>query len=428
MRINLLFLILLFSILPAFSVGASNQCLLLGPEDAAEIAIERNPTLSALRREAESVRARIGPAGALPDPQLGIGILNLPMDTFSFDQEAMTQTQIKLTQKIPFPGKLSIKRSIQKLEALRAQWRERAETLKVKAEVKGLWWELFRIKNTFDILLKEEKTLRKIIELTQSRYETGKGLQSDVLLSQLELTRVLKEKIDLEARYHEVEKKLISLMSVSHECIDLKEDIETGLLPLEDQGLLVGEAMNINPTLKEKETLLAIKRRTYDLKKRDLYPDFAITGAYGKRFGENPNGDDRADFGSLLVTMNIPLFFKQKQNQEIISALRAVEALESAIKAEKDNIDGKIGSELSLYNGLLQQDTLYRKTIIPKARATLLALKDSYAAGRADILGLLKAELMLYRFEGDHIGIISNAKKVLSRLEAIVGKDLEGEK
>lgn len=37
------------------------------------------------------------------DPRLRLGILNLTVDTFSFDYEAMTQKLIQVKQKLPFP-------------------------------------------------------------------------------------------------------------------------------------------------------------------------------------------------------------------------------------------------------------------------------------------------------------------------------------
>ncbi len=50
---------------------------------------------------------RIEQNSNLPDPVLGFGFMNLPVNSFSLDQEPMTGIGVGLSQAFPFPGKLS---------------------------------------------------------------------------------------------------------------------------------------------------------------------------------------------------------------------------------------------------------------------------------------------------------------------------------
>ena len=123
-----------------------------------------------------------------------------------------------------------------------------------------------------------------------------------------------------------------------------------------------------------------------------------------------------------MVSLNIPIFFNAKQGQEVISAIEKTKAAENELRDEKLKIRDRLSGLFSIYNGLLKQDILYRKSIIPKAESTLSALKAAYTAGRADILGLLRAELILYRFKEAHINIVSRAKKIKAEIYALIGR------
>ena len=421
---GILFFVLFFARVARASSGG--ECLILSPNDAARIAQENNPKVTSLRHRVEVEAALIEPSGSLPDPILGIGVANLPTDTFSFDQESMTQTQVRLTQKLPFPGKLSLRSSIQGLRKEIEAWRLKASILDVRKEAISLWWELYRIETVLHLVSREESTLKKIIELSSSRYETGSGLQSDVLLSQLELTRLLDRKIALQAKRKDVESKLLSTLGKRDGCIELKKEREMpSLVELSPASTLFEQALKTNPSIKEKETRLKLKRLSYELRKKDFYPDFSITGAYGKRFGDNPDGSDRADFATLVFSLNIPIFYKKKQSLRVVSSLEAIRSVEEALHDEELRLKSAISGRYATYSGLLDQERLYRHTIIPKAETTLSALNRAYGAGKADILGLLRAELMLYRFKESHINVLARAKRLAAELDALVGRDHE---
>ncbi len=337
----------------------------------------------------------------------------------------MTQSQIKITQRIPFPGKLNLKENIQRLKTDEKSYALKKLALNIKKDVSSLWWELYRIDSILELIERERATLKKIIELTNSKYEAGSGLQSDVLLAQLELTKLIDKEIEFKTRMKDTESRLLFLLGKKEGCIDIKRPKVVRLAKIKDMESLKKEALLKNPSILEKETVLKRKNFIHKLKKREYYPDFSLTGAYGKRFGTNPNGDDRADFLTFMVSLNIPIFFKAKQGQEVVSALERAKAIENELRDEKIKVKDRLSGLFSTYKGLLKKDALYTKSIIPKAESTLNALKTSYTAGRADILGLLRAELTLYRFKEAHINVLSRAKKIKAEIYALIGRSEE---
>lgn len=94
------------------------------------LALEANPRVHAARAQIDAARARIAPAGALPDPMLGIGVMNLPLAEPGF-RDDMTLKTIAIGQQLPFPGKLALARRVAEHELRAADARFEAAHIEV---------------------------------------------------------------------------------------------------------------------------------------------------------------------------------------------------------------------------------------------------------------------------------------------------------
>ena len=81
----------------------------------------------AVMMSAMMVPAAVPQAGALPDPQLAFGLVNRMLPNFGAD-EPMTMNELRLTQMLPWPGKLGFgKRRAEHLARLQAFHDERID-------------------------------------------------------------------------------------------------------------------------------------------------------------------------------------------------------------------------------------------------------------------------------------------------------------
>src|SRR3972149_7440472 len=72
-------------------------------------ALQNNPELRAAAKEIEAANQRVRPAGALEDPMLEAGFINLPIESLRFNREDMTMKMLGLSQKLPYPGKRALR-------------------------------------------------------------------------------------------------------------------------------------------------------------------------------------------------------------------------------------------------------------------------------------------------------------------------------
>ncbi len=147
---------------------------------------QNNPKLQSAYHAVEASKAKIPQAGALPDPTLSINILNVPVSTLVFDQEAMTGKQIAFFQKIPFPGKLGLKEAIARENAIAAQARYEEIRNDLVKQLKSLYYRLYFVDKSIQVVDKNTGIIKQFIQIVETKYTVGKGLQQDVLRAQVE--------------------------------------------------------------------------------------------------------------------------------------------------------------------------------------------------------------------------------------------------
>lgn len=121
----------------------------LGLREAVDLALQQDPWLEGSRLRQQALNASAVAAGSLPDPMVSVGAGSLPTDTFDFNQEAMTQFKVGVTQTLPRGDSLALGR--QRLEVMGEQQShlqaDRREQLAVA--VAGRWLDAWRAGRAF---------------------------------------------------------------------------------------------------------------------------------------------------------------------------------------------------------------------------------------------------------------------------------------
>ena len=160
-------------------------------------ALENNPQLKSYNSAISADSARIQQSGALPDPVLSLNLLNIPTNSFAFDQEPMTGKQIALRQLFPFPGKLSLKEDISSAGVSISIANFLEYQNQIIKDVKTGYFELFFLDKSIEITEKNQQLLIEFTAIAGSKYIVGKGLQQDVLKAQVELSKMIDKLIQL---------------------------------------------------------------------------------------------------------------------------------------------------------------------------------------------------------------------------------------
>jgi len=401
----------------------------LSLEDAIEIALSNNPGLQEIAARVRAAEAVPPQAGSLPDPMLTFSAMNLPTDTFDLDQEPMTQMRIGLSQSFPFPGKLGLRKEAAEFDAAAlAHSYEGARQILIR-DIKKEWWTAFYIGRALDIVARNLGLLRGFVDIAGEKYAVGEGLQSDVVLAQLELTKLLDLEIRLKSAAETSAAKLRAFMGLGLAIpIRLPERVPVEFEAIADQATLLGEAELASPVLAMEKTRIHASESRKKLAEKDFYPDFNITAGYGFRSGFDPiRNTDRADFASIGIGVTIPLYSGTKQSKALQQRREEVQERTLGLARARLSLQEQISIGLASYNQATEQVRLFATGIIPQARQTVEAMRAAYLVGEVDFLNLVSAQITLYNYETRYWQVVAEANQALAAIEAAVGKELENE-
>jgi outer membrane protein TolC len=397
----------------------------LGPERAVALALSGNPGLVVLKLRASALAEVPSQVGTLPDPSVSFGLLSVPTDSFSMSQEAMTQTQIGLALTLPFPGKLGLREQAANLEAESAESDVAEKRLALAKTVRQLWWNLFYLDHALHVVKQNQDLLRQFVKIAETRYKTGVGMQSDVLLAQVELSRLLDADISLVATRHAQAAALNAQLGLSAEReITLAMVAAEDLPSLPDTKFLNKLALESRPMIRSRGKLLDAASARTRLAERDYYPDLRLGAAYGIR-KDAPNGSSRADLASITLNLNIPIFAGRRQDKAVSQRHLEEQKEKYNLQDAILQVDSEVAQAVADYRAACEQASLFKSGIIPQASQTTSSMLSAYQVNKVDFLNLVRSQVTLYNYQTQYWKTISAAWQSWARLESAVGVALD---
>jgi outer membrane protein TolC len=179
-------------------------------------------------------------------------------------------------------------------------------------------------------------------------------------------------------------------------------------------------ALEINPTLKGMKKIIEAKQKAYALAKREYYPDLNLRFAYGQR--DKLMGMRQDDMLTGMVEINIPIFYKSKQDRKVAETMADIKSAEAQYQAMKNEILFMIADMGSMVQRVERQIDLYKTGIIPQASLQVNSALSAYRVNRADFLTLLDSRMTLYKYELEYHLALTEYEKSVASLGAAVGK------
>lgn len=386
-------------------------------------ALAQHPRLAQQQAQAEAAARVPAQAGSLPDPELQLNALNLPVDRFGIDDENMTQLQIGVAQRLPFPGTLSLRREAAEQVAQAAQAQLAETELQLLEQVESHWWELVYLQQALAIIARHRDLLAQSAAIAQTEYRVGKGLQQDVLLAEVELSRLAERRIELSGQQDKTRAELGPLLGMAAAApLRVAVPEQPALPDLPATAELVKQARLARPLLSVKRSELAAARSRRDLARRDYYPDLAVSARYGFRQGRDARGRERTDFASIMLSLEVPLYFAGKQRQHVAEQGARVTARTEALAVALLQLERELGAARADYRRWQQRAQLLTERLIPQARQSVRSMQAGYRADQVDFLNLARARVSLLEFEQQHWRALTRARQALTRLQALTGE------
>jgi cobalt-zinc-cadmium efflux system outer membrane protein len=391
-----------------------------------EEALSKNPDVLAAKSKWEVLRERPPQAGSLEDPMVGLGIVNLPTDTFSFRQEDMTMKEVSVTQKVPYPGKRPLRSDIAQKEAEAAYSDYEEAKNKISRDMKTAYYELFYINKAIQVTEKNREVLKLLNQIAETKYSVGEGIHTDVFKAQVELSKMIDELIMFSQNKRSLKARINTLLhQPPFATLGEPEELSFEKFSAEPEEL-VKAAMDRRPLLQSMKRMVERNQAGLRMAERDYYPDFDFKLAYGQR-DDGPMGR-RADMVTAMVAINLPLWYKTKQDRKVAESQKDIQAAKDQLSAMTNEIRFMIGDKLTEVERAERQLELLKTGIIPLATLSLDSAMGSYRVNKVDFITVLDSLMTLFRYEIQYYRLLTDSRKSIAEIEAAVGKSLAEEK
>lgn len=414
---------LLLLMLPTLSARAQPADSTLVLDELVRQVLEENPELRSSREGWNAGKTRIPQEEALPDPTLGLSLMNLPVNSFALDQEPMTGKQVTLMQPIPFPGKLRLKGDIARSESEVTFQQHRELQNQLVKRAKQAYYDLYYTDRALETVARNRELLNEFVEIAETRYSVGNGLQQDVMRAQVALSKMIDRELRLRQERISIQARLNRLINEPAGAPLGKATAPAAgplSLPLDS---LVQRARGASPLLAAWNTVLKRSGQQVDLALRDRYPDFSVGLAYTQR-NDLQNGMRGYDFLSAMVNIRLPLYHGKKQDQKVQQQRLNRSSVEYRYQNVEQTLEQQLQQSLTEAQKNRRLIALYETGIIPQAEESLESSLAGYQNGQVDFLSLLDSELTLFQFRLDHHRFLADYHKAVAELEALTGTDL----
>jgi cobalt-zinc-cadmium efflux system outer membrane protein len=413
--------LLLALLLVVYCNTTSAGVLLL--DEARASAVADNPGLAEMRARYEALNEIAPQNSSLPDPVLSLGAMNFPWDNFDRNQENMTQLKLGISQVFPYPGKLGLREDVADFEAEAALYSVDEMHLKLDMNVAETWWELYFLDRSLETTQRNQSLLRQFVEVAQIKYQVGKGLQQDVLLAQLELSKMLDHEIRIKGMRDQYRIHLNLLLGRTPDIpVTLPDIASLPTPPSDSEAALFQRAKQSRPLLDQRRAVISASESRLDLAKKDYYPDFKVGVTYGNR-DENDWGQSRQDFLSVMLSVNLPLYAGSRQDHAVQQRSRELAVSQYALTDQHNLVMSSISLALTDYQRASDQVALFDGGIIPQARQTVESMMAGYQVGQVDFLNLVRSQVTLFNYELQYWKSFTEVNQSIARLKAAVGEE-----
>lgn len=384
-------------------------------------ALSANPEIQAARHERDAAQKKIQPAGALDDPMLELGVLNVPTNSLRFDREDMTMKMIGLSQRFPYPGKRDLRQAVAAKDAETIEFGFQETVNRIVREVRTTYLDLSLAVEMTRLVEKNKQIVEQLLRITEGRYSAGIGRQTDVFKAQTQLSKMTDELLKLTRERQTVEAELNRALGRSRKLATPVDEAE----PLREENinleLLRDTALSRRPQLRALQSIVSKNDKAVDLARKDYYPDFDVRLSYGQR-DRMPDGPRRSDMVSLTFAINLPVWRETKRAPRVAETLAMRDQAQSLYEAQRNDVTTKLGQQVAVAEQNLKSARLYQTTLLPQARLTVESTMSAYRVNQVDFLTLIESQMTVFNYEINLVTASTNYKKALAEIDFLTGK------
>ncbi|MDE1230192.1 TolC family protein [Vibrio aestuarianus] len=356
--------------------------------------------------QSQAIRETGVASSTLMDPKLKVGFGGLPVDSFKFDQDPMTNISVGLMQQFERGSTLTLqaKKAEQQADGMALQVRQRE--LEVANSMTQLWLELGYQQYAQRILRENQSLMSELERFIETNYSLGKSEAQDLLQAQLQVSK-LDEKLQAN---RQIQSRILSQLSewlgsawlANQPTLSADNQLPWAqlteqLTSMTEQNQHFTQLMK-HPMIGMAEAAINTSKTQVEIAQTAYQPQFGVEVMYAYRQANDMKGQPASDLVSAYLTMDIPLFTGNRQDRNHAAAQYQVGAAKSQRDVLLAQMNAKVNALLVDKTNLEQRLERYHSTLLTQAKARTQAIERGYENSTAqfnDVVSAASDELAL---------------------------------
>ena len=329
-----------------------------------------------------------------------------------------------MAMEFPFPDTLALKGQVITEDVLIAQKEFEIALRDLVTDIKLAYYDYLFVVEAIRINEENQKLLQQMIAIAQTKFRVGQGKYSNVIMAQVELSKLANVIITLEQQRGTIIARLNTLLNVS-------ADVPLGIpVPVAEERIvstlpeLYALAVQNRQEIQKQKLAISKMGLVVEMAKRMTYPDPTL----GASYFENRSMPD------LKHTQKMPMTFMTQRtlnptntawfghrNAYIHEVNIKIEAMEYRIEELESKLRFVVKKHHFGMETANRSIRLYRQTLLPQAQQALSAANTAYQAAQIDFLSFLDAQRTLLNLRIEEQRALRDYYQHLTQLEQAVG-------
>lgn len=377
----------------------------LSLDEALTLGIQRQPLLQSLDYASASSREAAVASAQLPDPQLSLGISNLPVtsnDAFRLDRDDMTMSTIGITQEMVPKSKREAEANILQATANQYQTEKTATAQSIKRDVALAWFNAFEAQRKHDLykqLLNEMEAEREILvsQLSTGASEATRALALDMQTSMVKDKALVAQKEERSAR--------AALARWIGSASERPLPAELPAAFAEGRGADQAEQIESHPLIQNAYQAIAVAQTSAERAKAEQELDWSWAVMYGQR------QSGLSDMVTIQVNVELPWDRPNRQNRLLAEKLLLVERANKLAEDRKQELYAELKATMAEAEIAQAREREHQERRIPAAKARLKVAEAAYSAGKQNLTEVWEARRALIEVQLEHWAILVDEQR-----------------
>lgn len=373
--------------------------------------LERNPGIAAARAAWRAALEEVPQAKALEDPTASYSLapLSIASDDTRFGD------QLRLGQRLPFPGTLRLRGEVAEAEAAAAEQRVEEVRLRLAAMAALLWDDYWLVGRSLAITDEHIALLESFQQVATSRYSVGLAAQQAPIQAEVEAAHLLHQRVVFETERRTLAARLNALLHREPRApLPPAGNLEVTAFAAPVPEQISEAALAERPEVQAQQAEIESRRAAVELSKLGFRPGFEAMASYNSMWGMPEHR------WMLGVGVSLPIW-RDRVRAEVAQAEARLDASESELARLEDQVQEQIEIALAELERARHVMRLYEDRVLPAARDQVAAARAGFETSANTMLALIDAERSLRTAQLNYFQAIADAASWHAELARATG-------